>query len=139
MAPPGDLQLLRGRALGFLLEPVQEDNPPAREEKVDDSEYVRLTLLAQLPEIPIQVAHQRCAGSDIADPELLHGPAETGTGFEIEPVEELLNGTGTARLQVKLRDPFALGHYEYFRMSDIACKDVKVRHSHVPSSRDLLI
>jgi hypothetical protein len=97
----GGLDLAAGRLPGLLLEAVHEDDRPTGGEGLDHPIDVGLALLAQLPELALQMSDQGLPRSNVPHPQLLDRPVEAGPGLGIQAPQELADRLVALLIDIK--------------------------------------
>jgi hypothetical protein len=92
---------------------MEEDDPPPREKEVDDTVDVGPALLAQLPEVTLEMADEWLTGLNVAETQLVHRPAESRSCLVVERVEELFNRAPATLIDVELECPVSAALHIY--------------------------
>jgi hypothetical protein len=88
---PSDLDLAPGRLLGFLLESVEQNDPPSREEEIDDTVNVGPALASQFPQPVIELFCERLARLHVLGPQLFDARYHAPLSLRVKIPEKILN------------------------------------------------
>lgn len=99
---------------------MQEENPSARYEAVEQAVDVRITLPPQLPQFALQVLDQRLARLDVAHPQLLDRPEEARPRLLIETVQERRDRAVTLHRGVENDRPVPICHSSSVEYTDFS-------------------